>query len=120
MKRSFLISLPLGCCASSLDYAIGRTLSECEEVAALFDNTCNSTSTPIDLSTHSGESVSCSGTMRCPDQSGESSSCTWTRKLCVTCSESAGKVMIRVQSNSLPNHCFNSPITNPVEVETDW
>ena len=28
--------------------------------------------------------------------------------------------MIRVQSNSLPNHCFNSPLTNPVEVETDW
>ena len=28
--------------------------------------------------------------------------------------------MIRVQSNSLPNHCFYSPHTNPVELETDW
>ena len=28
--------------------------------------------------------------------------------------------MIRVQTNSLPNHCFYSPQTNPVEVETDW
>ena len=86
----------------------------------MFDNTCGSTSTPIDFSTHSGEVVTCSGTQRCPDQSGESSSCTWSRKLCVTCSESSSKVMIRVQSNSLPNHCFFSPLTNPVEIETDW
>ena len=28
--------------------------------------------------------------------------------------------MIRVQSNSLPNHCFYSSLTNPVELETDW
>ena len=29
-------------------------------------------------------------------------------------------MMIRVQSNSLPNHCFYSPLYNPIEVETDW
>ena len=40
--------------------------------------------------------------------------------MCVTCSEEEEEVYIRVQSNSLPNHCFYSFLNNPVEIETDW
>ena len=87
--------------------AIGRTLADCEDVAGLFDNTCDSRSTPINFSDHSGI------TMQCEDR-------TWKRKLCVTCSEEGTDVYIRVQSNSLPNHCYKVDGTNPVETETDW
>ena len=59
--------------------ALGRTLADCEEVAGLFDNTCDSTSTPIDFSDHRGI------TMQCEDR-------TWKRKLCVTCLEEGTEV----------------------------
>jgi hypothetical protein len=43
----------------------------------------------------------------------EADPCTYTRKLCTTCSEKDGKVYIRVQSNQLPNHCFQAINDNP-------
>ena len=67
----------------------GRSLGDCQAVAAMFDNTCSSTSA-ITLSSHSGQTMSCSGEMRCPEGNSlqtftATSPCTWTRKLCVTC-----------------------------------
>ena len=63
--------------------------------------------------------------MRCPGgeemlEYSNAQPCSWRRKMCVTCSEEDGEVYIRVQSNSLPNHCFNSFEHNPKEIETDW
>ena len=83
---------------------IGRTLDDCKTVAALFDNTCDSLTTAIDLDSHSGEGMSCTGQMRCPGGNGSqtytsSNPCTWTRKLCATCTEEDGDVYIRIQSN---------------------
>ena len=46
-----------------------NSLSDCLAVAALFDNTCSSTTSPIDLETHNGETMSCTGTMSCPGSS---------------------------------------------------
>ena len=57
------------------------SLESCKKVANMFDNTCND----------EGETVTCTGTMRCPGSSnGEqtytaSNPCKWTRKLCVEC-----------------------------------
>ena len=73
-----------------------NTLAKCQEVANLFDNTCSDTTTPIDFSTHAGSSMTCTGENLCPNGSGTSTPCTWTRKLCVTCSESGGATYIRV------------------------
>jgi hypothetical protein len=73
-------------------YAIGRTYADCLKVAALFDNTCDVTAnTPITFSSHTGATMSCTGTMRCPSGSTKAtftaaSPCTYQRKLCVTCS----------------------------------
>lgn len=72
-------------------YAISRTLADCHDIANLFANTCTNTSQPINLSTHIGATVSCTGLMRCPGGTSEfdftaSSPCRWQRKLCVTCS----------------------------------
>ena len=84
---------------------IGRTLADCQTVASLFDNTCDTSAGAVDLATHAGAEMSCSGQMRCPNGSGsqlytESDPCTFTRKLCVTCTESTdGTVYIRVQNN---------------------
>ena len=54
----------------------------------------------------------------CPDGSGstlytDDSPCTFTRKLCATCSEVDDVVYIRVQSNEMPNHCFQAINENP-------
>ena len=46
--------------------------------------------------------------------------CTFTRKLCVTCSNNAGTVKIRVSGNGLPNHCFYSTMNNSAEMDVDW
>ena len=107
--------------------ALGRTLSDCLAVAAMFDNTCGSTSSPLtSITNHTGQEVACTGTMRCPGGSTSSTytsdnKCKWSRKLCVTCSTtSAGVVQIRVQTNSLPNHCFQGGVANPSASNTDW
>ena len=90
---------------------IGRTLDDCKYVASLFDNTCDSLTTPINLNNHEGAEMNCAGQMMCPGGSGSQTyttenPCTYTRKLCVTCQEKNNDVYIRVQSNQLPNHCF--------------
>ena len=63
--------------------------------------------------------MSCTGQMMCPDGSGseyytDDSPCTFTRKLCATCSEVDDVVYIRVQSNEMPNHCFQAINDNPL------
>jgi len=79
---------------------IGRTLSDCMTVAAMFDNTCDITSGAVDLTNHTGSEMSCTGQMMCPLGDGsvlytEDSPCTFTRKLCVTCTEESDEVYIR-------------------------
>ena len=104
----------------------GNTLAECEAFAATFANTCSSTSSPVTLASHAGATMSCTGSsIRCPNASGaadytSSNPCTWTRKLCVTCSQSGSDVMIKVQGNGLPNHCINSTVNNAIPFEREW
>ena len=107
-------------------YGLGRTMADCLAVAAKFDNTCDVTAnTPLTtFSSHAGSIMSCTGTMRCPGGTTKAiyttaSPCTWKRKLCVTCATDAatGLVKIRVQSNGLPNHCFDGGATNPAAVD---
>ena len=61
MKEYLLFGFPLLTFASQ-NTVTGRTLQDCIQVASMFDNTCDSTETPIDLTTHAGLEVSCSGT----------------------------------------------------------
>ena len=103
----------------------GRTLADCEAVAARFDNTCSGGNPLSSFSGHSGADMSCTGSIRCPGGSGtqtytSSNPCTWTRKLCVTCYEDGSDVRIRVQTNGLPNHCTTSTVNNGEPQETDW
>jgi hypothetical protein len=120
-----LIGALLGNCLTLNVNAVGSSLSECKMIASLFDNTCSSTTQPIDFKTHVGETISCTGEMHCPGATGSgvfsaTNPCTWQRKLCVTCSEINGVTYVRSQTNTLPNHCFNTVTANPIEAETDW
>jgi hypothetical protein len=78
------------------------------------------------MASHSGETLTCTGTMACPNGSSgrkeytSSSPCQFTRKLCVTCSEKDGDVYIRVQGNSMPNHCSDATVNTAVDIEADW
>ena len=110
---------------SNVVTTIGRTLADCQTVASLFDNTCDTSEGAIDLSSAAGVTMSCTGQMMCPNGDGsqtytESSPCTFTRKLCVTCSEKSGVVYIRAQYNQMPNHCFQAINENPTPSDTDF
>jgi len=63
-------------------------------------------------------------TTKCPTGtgfSGNEAACSWTRKLCVTCLTGAdSKVKVRVQTNNLPNHCFNSPKDSVTAMDIDY
>ena len=77
------------------------------------------------IADHAGAQMSCTGDIRCPGASGSatytaSNPCTFTRKLCVTCYESAGVVKVKVQSNGLPSHCFTSTVNNATAKEVEW
>ena len=105
--------------------AIDNSLSDCLATAALFDNTCSSTSTPVDIASHAGSEMSCIGTMSCPEGSVQATytsgnPCTWTRKLCVTCADVSGVTEMRIQTNALPNHCFNSLLSAPSPTDYDY
>ena len=40
---------------------IGRTLADCQAVAAMFDNTCDISQGAVDLTSHVGAKMSCTG-----------------------------------------------------------
>ena len=102
---------------------LGRTLADCEAVAAKFKNTCDTSAgalanvaghagTPV---TCDGVAVSCAGTFDTSTQK-----CTWNRKMCATCTEVNGVVRIRVQSNGLPLSCYASPRVKPLDQDNDF
>jgi len=69
--------------------------------------------------------MNCAGEMRCPGTSGSATytienPCTFTRKLCVSCSDSSGVVKIKVQGNGLPDHCFHSTVNNASASSNEW
>lgn len=70
--------------------------------------------------------MSCTGTMPCPNTTDrritytDLNPCEYYRKLCVTCSQENGEVYIRVQGNSLPNHCSDSKVNTAVDINVDW
>jgi len=70
----------------------------------------------MDLEADAGVTVTCTGDMRCPGTNGSSTytaanPCTFERKLCISCKEKGnGSIIISVQANGLPNHCFFSTV----------
>ena len=50
----------------------------------------------------------------------ESSPCTFIRKLCVTCEDIDGETYVRVQTNSLPNHCMNGLLSGATASDADF
>ena len=127
--RTFATALIALASTVSAGLPTGQTLAECNAFADLFANTCTVTDgVPAELSSlssHAGTDMTCEGTMRCPGASGEStytsgSPCEFTRKLCVSCDDSTGTVVIKVQANGLPDHCFTSTVNNAEADEQEW
>lgn len=107
-------------------------LAGCQDFAKTFDNTCRysdgnpaAVSDFLNWSSSDMDTMSCVGKIRCPDASGESTytssnPCTWQRALCVSCRQDGSKVLIKVQSNAMPNHCFTSTVNNATPENTEW
>ena len=62
--------------------------------------------------------------MSCPGSTSatytDTAPCQYYRKLCVSCYDNSGVTMVKVQSNGLPNHCYNSVIGYPTSIENEW
>ncbi|CAF2515182.1 unnamed protein product [Rotaria sp. Silwood2] len=92
-----------------VDSSASNSLTDCQAVAAKFNNTCNGVAVSSIIAT-TGTNVSCSSgftSTTCPGTM-DSSTCKFQHKLCVTCS-STTTIRIRVQSNGLPRFCPNTP-----------
>eukprot|EP00347_Sterkiella_histriomuscorum_P018009 403347133 len=83
---------------------------KCLMFAELFDATQFTASPSFDQMTN--ETVTCNKISRCPNATTSNpQTCSWDRKLAVSCLEMPnGEAKIRVQTNSLPNHCFRKNI----------
>lgn len=87
---------------------IGTAIAECKTVARKFSNTCSGApDTAATWASFTGSAITCTQ-RKCPDGVA-GTACTWSRKLCVTCYTSGSDVMMRIQTNGLPDHCFSSP-----------
>ena len=85
------------------------TLSDCKLFSMLFQNTDYRADEFNSIAYVNSQLESCSSMSACPSGISNKRStggCEWNRKLKVTCSAYGTDVYIRVQTNSLPNHCF--------------
>jgi len=67
--------------------------------------------------------VACENVGNCMNNNtigGSAGVCKWNRKVCVTCRSEYGFTLIRVQTNSYPNHCFKAPVQPPKENLLDF
>jgi hypothetical protein len=100
------------------------TLAECEAYANNFYSTCgvyNGGETAPDFVDMGYDSESCASNYgNCIGTVDDDGVCNWKRKLCVTCFKEDGYVMIRVQSNSAPDHCYYAATNAPVYNEIDF
>lgn len=66
------------------------------------------------------DTISCTGMSFCSTGASGGSACTWKRKLAAECYEEDSIVKIRVQTNSLPDHCIQTLTRFPSENEIDF
>ena len=115
-KKSLAVALLLNeiQASTTADDSYATTLAGCNSFAATFANTCTGGVAAASTAAVTGVSKTCAvGTNMCTNQAATSGgNCVFTRRLCVTCATAANNVVqIRVQTNGLPNHCFQSPGT---------
>ena len=131
-KVSYMMVVCLVLIGQAADVNFQATLEECQEFAKKFANTCDAANSPTSISSTTSASQTCdSDTLygKCGFTTIAAETvtnvhpiqCQHNRKLCVTCSENAAKkVEIRVQTNSLPNHCYFSNITTMKAINIDF
>ena len=66
------------------------------------------------------ETNECAYAGTCPDNNDANGFiCSWKRILCVTCYVDASVTKIRIQTNSLPNHCYFATTNPPISAYVD-
>lgn len=109
--------------------AYSGSLGDCEAFAALFSNTCSDEVATADWNSASTQQITCTGANICVGDTefnkSNTHNCQHQSKLCVTCKQT-NKVWIRVQTNSMPFHCYTSPefpnneARAPIYYDWDW
>eukprot|EP00347_Sterkiella_histriomuscorum_P014803 403359465 len=107
-------------------------LAECQAFANQFKITdtrdiLKTNSKLASLSFMKSQKITCSGMTQCQQNGKTTSGCSWNRKLRVSCESQNNKkdVYIRVQTNSLPDHCFvrdssSFPIENYIDFQVKY
>ena len=123
---AYLALISISKTSPTQDEAYTSSYEDCLAFAARFDNTCADQTTQVSYANLDTATMTCeqSGSMSqatCQAHgTKDGTTCTFTRKLCVTCTQSANTVTIRAQSNNMPNHCYFSPKDQATEVEVDY
>lgn len=119
----------------TLVHSYDQSIADCEAFATAMGSTCDS---EIDTSTTAVLDATVDGTLTCTGDASwcvgtsqsdaTETSCTHDYLMCITCFTAlTGKVRIRVQSNNMPNKCWESSSANPnvgdyvtVDFSTTW
>lgn len=124
MNSLILLTITLSLMEAAPTYS--TSLGDCQKFASKFANTCNATLAAPAFTSLNSTSYSCKSVGQCTGSTGANATCTWFRRLCVTCRLIKNETYIRVQTNGLPNHCYNSPTftlnnqTIDFEVKFNW
>ena len=104
------------------DLSFTNSYDDCLSFADQFDNTCTSREIQYDsVEDIPSETATCSTAKTCPEEGTLTyPSCEYVRRLCVSCFMDDDTVMIRVQTNGMPNHCWRSPSVAPEYHTIDW
>ncbi|CDW91050.1 UNKNOWN [Stylonychia lemnae] len=95
-----------------------ESLASCQAFAQMFDNTCDPQATPTTLGSTISEKKTCNFVSENFPQAN------LYRKLCATCSSENDQVIIRIQSNGLPNHCVywgdDTGVSANIDFKVNW
>ena len=82
-------------------------MTDCQSFASYFNLTCDDPTVDLLYAAVPTELMECEDVSYCY-QGLPVGTCEFSRKLCASCSEDlSGNVYIRVQTNTLPDHCMN-------------
>lgn len=93
--------------ATATNTLLGDTLSDCQRVARLFDNTC-----PHGVGQWSNSESLGAVSIKCPSPDCAGGQCPIVHMTCVSCFQEGSQVYVRVQTSGLPRRCIGGRGSN--------
>eukprot|EP00347_Sterkiella_histriomuscorum_P006962 403350773 len=107
---------------STVTPTVLQEYADCKTFLELFTPHLSEPTGVLPFNQMMGETIKCKNMKQCADGSTKQLDCQWTKKFAMQCqlSPKSNKVTIRVATNSMPDHCFDSTILFAKENEVDF